>query len=38
MYFSSAIKAIKFADENYSEYTVRFCEQNKMFYIVGKRK
>ena len=38
MYFSNVIKAIKFANENYSEYMVRFCEQNKMFYVWGKRK
>lgn len=38
MYFSNVIKALRFANENYSDYTVRFCEQNKMFYVVGKRK
>ena len=38
MYFSNVAKAIRFADENYSEFMIRFCEQNKMFYIVGKRK
>lgn len=38
MYFSNVIKAIKFGDENYLKYTVRFCEKNKMFYVVGKRK
>lgn len=38
MYFSNVIKALRFANENYSDYTVRFCEKNKMFYVVGKRK